>query len=249
MKQSMSECCKEWVEDEVKDDIEDNLAIAECAIEGINKRFEILIPTPEACLAFFGVVFDSIKDYVEKKKEKTGKYVLNISDHLAFAIDDGSTVADDMEEPGTFAFTLYHGNQPDTTVINTGDYENNSIEKCVKWLSDNIQEEKEALREISANAIMRLKEELNLRLGDEVLIFPLFVAIYDRMISWMTVEAKNQRELNELDDQKTIRFAGRMDVTVMTDPELVKLKPTVSDKLKTKNDDAAKKRMALLDRD
>ena len=236
---------KVWVEENITDDIQDNFTIAETAIPAIAEQFKIIIPGPELCLAYFGIVFDTIREYLEKNKEKSESVEISIADHIRFQIDDGSSVADDMEDPGTFAFTLYHGGKPDTTLIKAGDIESNTIERCSKWFSTNVQAQTKALKEISANAVVNLRDKINLTIGDEVIVIPLFVSIYDRMISFMENALKVQMTVDPLDDKKSIRFVGRMDVTIMSDPDLIVLKPTVSDKLNTKNDGAKKQ----IDRD
>lgn len=229
-----SKLIKRWVTDNIVDDIEDNIKIAQLAIRKLNDNFSVGFGSPETVLAFYGVVYDSIIEVLKEKREKKSSYNINIAGRFEIGYTD-SEENEDQEKMGSFVPYVFDLNSNKVTNKNVEDKK--SLEACIEWSSQNLKENPEVIKEISTKALTNLKDRIDLHLGHYEIIIPLFVNIHECMISYLKLK---QAEADEYETY--INFASCFDVFVRRNEEKeqnIEYCPTITMKLETKSDAVA----------
>ena len=222
---------RRWVNDNIIDDVDDNIKIAQLAIRKLNENFSAGFGSPETVLAFYGVTYESIMEVLKEKREKKSSYNINIAGRFEIGYTD-SEENEDMEKMGSFVPYIFDKNSNKKTNKNID--EKKSLEACIEWSSQNLKENPDVIKEISTVALKNLKDKVDLHFGHNEIIIPLFVNIHECLISYLKLK---QIENNEYETY--INFASCFDVFIRMNEEkeqTVEYCPTITMKLETKSD-------------
>lgn len=231
-----NELLKTWYENTVVEDQEDCNNIAGMATKECLKRWNIGIGSddePETVLGFYSCVYDTIIDELRSKRGDKNEFAINIADVVQIGYDDSNDDGE-QEKQGNFCPYIYDiGHKTDVDE----DPDLDSIERCVRWNSENIKAQKKTLSEIATNAVKNLHEQLDIHLGSPEAIFPVFTTIHEQLVLYMKIK---QAESGE--SEVMINFAGNFDVycrLIEGGDVVIEYSPKPSQKLGIKSDAGA----------
>lgn len=222
---------KQWIDEHLVNDIEDNMNIAFLAIENIGKKFSAAFKEPELVLATYGVIFQSIVEVLAEKRQDNSSYSINICDRFEIGYTDNND-NEDMEKMGSFVPYIYDLKCGKKTYDNVEKLK--TIEVCTSWLSQNNIDQTGVIKQISKVALKNLAEKIDFHLADWQLIIPFFIMIHESMIGYIKMKQAESGNYEEMID-----FCGCIDVFArMTEDKDVEIEfcPQVSMKLDIKSD-------------
>lgn len=231
-----NELLKTWYENTVVEDQEDCINIAGMANKECLRRWNIGLggeDEPEVALGFYSVVFNSIVDMLRSKRADNNEFAINIANVIEIGYDD-STDDGEQEKPGNFCPYIYDLGVK-TNIDEDPDHD--SIERCVRWNSENVKEQKKTLSEIASNAVKTLHESLDIHLGSTEAVFPLFTTIHEQLVEYMKTKQAESGTSTVM-----INFCGNFDIycrLVEGGDVAIEYAPKPSDKIGIKSDSTA----------
>lgn len=196
-----------YIKDNLIDDVELNMLIANVSMKAAKEKYNIGFTSPELVLGFYGVVFNTIMEALLSKRSDYSEYKINIADvfeigYTNFGDDDES------EKIGGFCPYIYNLDNKKKDYSET-DITSTSIDRCVQWNSKNIREQVKLIKDISVHAVKKLNDEINVPIGSNEVVFPLFVLIHEQMVSTLTLDMIDKQE-----NEKEFNFISCYDVKV-----------------------------------
>lgn len=230
-----------WIEDNVTENIEDIKIIGNIAHQRISDDLNIYMSREgendhySMPISVYGVIFESICDAIKDQRSSHNKFEVSIADRLI--IGYSSTSDEDDEKSGNFMVYLKH---KDKTIVEGGvdDNEIDPITLATRWNAANVNEHSELLKTISKNSKESISNDLDIILASSEQIIPIFCIIHESIVSYCKIKfaemEKNSFELN---------IAGLyiigIEIEDDTDDEVIYFEPSISLKLKFKDDTIA----------
>lgn len=229
----------EWLiyyETVVNEDVQEMLGAADTASQLVRKMFNIPIEPSEMYVAIWSKIFESIIIKLYSLEREYSNFEINIADRLIVGYSTSDN--DDDEKQGSFMPDMCH---LDTKPVDTSyDPTTNNLEKIVNWNMENVIEQPKIIKEISILAAKKMKEELNIQIGNAEIVMPLFVLFYEALVErakarWMELcKANTDKETPEYELSCIWFFICVREGKDMK-PQ-VYLKPTPTAKTSIKND-------------
>lgn len=230
--------CEAWVENNISEDKDEMNAIGELAIRNLNDNFAISLNSSCIPIAIYGTIFEVIKDVLKEKKEEYADYSINIANRVSIGYNNYDN--DDAEKNGNFGVFIKH--LTEATSLDTGlsDEENNTIELATQWNASNITNDIEVIQQISDKARKRLDVNLDLQIGSNELIMPIFITVHEAMLSVLAVK---KSELEVCDYELNMCGMYRAEISESEDGETsIKFTVPIDLRLEIKNDLTAQNR-------
>lgn len=229
---------EEWFYHNVVEDKDDINAIAELAIKQVDRLFNIKFKTNAAPIAVYAVIMDCIKAHLHAKEKDNSSYSINIADRLEIGFTSGfDTEDDDAEKGGNFCLYLKH--LPNDAVTASDPDERNSIALAVQWQAANVHKSIDDLKVIAGDGLNKLRQELDIFLGNPELVIPIFAAIHSQVIAYIQFK-KNAAGIDV--DDVSFNMAGLYEIGIIEEADgeyNIQFKPLVSDKGTFKSDERA----------
>lgn len=229
---------EEWFHNNVIEDLDDINAIGELAIKQVDRLFNVKFKTVAAPIAVYAVIMDCIKRYLHSKEAKNSSYSINIADRLEIGFTSGfETEDDDAEKGGNFCIYLKH--IPNDAVTASDPDEKNAIALAVQWQAANIHKSADDLKAIAGDGLNKLRQELDIFLGNPELVIPIFAAVHSQVIAY--IQFKKSAAGVDVDDI-SFNMAGLYEIGIIEEADgenTIQFKPLVSDKGTFKSDEKA----------
>lgn len=232
---------KKWFDENVLEDVDDLLAIANLANTIVDERISLGIGYPETTLAIYATIFDTIVDKIADFESTRDSFELNIANRLIIGYN--TTDNSDDEKVGNFMVYLNHPYEEYTTTIkqNKDDEDLDDNEKtvtlCVEWNAANVKEQATLITEIATAAKKAITEKLNIKTESAEFVIPLFCIIHEQIINYLRI-----KRVEEGVAEKEINCCGIYTVGIREtddgDEEIYYI-PSISLKLKFKDDKAS----------
>ena len=215
--------------DNLNEDVNENIEIANHAIDMVYRKYKIKFSSPRLVLGYYNKVYGVIKETLLSKRAKNSEYRINIANIVEIGYTDGDK-NEELEKMGSFVPYIMELNGHTNNEEEPGE---NSLEKCVQWNSKNIKEQKKIINEISVNAVKVCSDELDLTIGNPEIIIPVWVTIHEAMVNVMKLKLIDSKSFEIM-----VNFAGAFDVYCRkTDNGSdIEFSPMIEDKLDTKSD-------------
>lgn len=234
---------KDFVKENVVDDIEDIYNIIDVAAERISSDFDISGDKTNNdfedmlitifCKTYQTIVKQIHRHILERKDvtEDTG-FEIEFAKRLVIGYDNA--LNEEYEKNGGFMIYLkhlYHESSND----NNREYEDTSIELCTMWNSANITKDTEFIKKCASDTVKALND-LDIAIESQELIMPIFAYIYDALIQYVTIKRAETKEF-----KYTINFCSMFDVSALEGSEdsindVISLQPAIWSKLELKSD-------------
>lgn len=234
----MSNCTKSqnWFEKNCKEDQQDIAVIAGICEKELFDKLSITVKSEDIIMATYGVIFNTIMNYVKEQQDTCDTYSINIADRL----EVGYTNRDDESQEKVGNFMIYmkclEGASQEQEI---DEEESRSIELAAQWNAANITSNIEAIKEISQRAYKALDEEVDISLGSLELVMPIFCIIQESICSYVNIK---RVELDE--EEYEVNICNLCYVGSQVDEEAnayTYMRPTVAGKREFKNDKVAGK--------
>ena len=228
-----------YIKENLIDDVELNLLIAEVSKKAAFEKFNIDFTCPELVLGFYGVVFNTIMEVLLSKRSDNSEYKINIADVIEIGYTNFGD-DDESEKIGGFCPYIYNldNKKKDYSEV---DVMASSIDRCVQWNSKNIREQSGLIKDVATLAVKNLHDEITVPIGNSEIIFPLFVLIHEQMVSTLTLTM-----IDENESEKEFNFISCYDVKVRKEEDgkyTFGYKPNVTMKGSVKSDAINSKNM------
>lgn len=210
------------------EDQEDVITVCDTASMVFYSRFKFKIDDPKLYGVIFSKTFETILNVLEESTK----------DHLALNINmvnteigytSVNTETDEKEGNLMFYIRYLYGKKKEGV---KDDYDAKSKELCVQWNTENITENPDILRRISARAIEELKK-IDVIIGFSDLIIPLFVTTMESLIEFVQIHRKETKKF-----EYEINFLSCFYISCLEteDGDEISFRPSILSKLKIKND-------------
>jgi len=222
----------QFVEENVIDNLDDVYNIIDLASKELSSNFDIKINSNEIPITIFGVTFRTIVNLL-KEKSISGydKYKINIANRFEVGYDN--TTNDEYEKNGGFIIYIKHLYQNFSTVRER-EYDDDTITLCVEWNTTNITSDNDMIKTISTTTVSKLDSEYDIKLGTSECVIPIFVTIYDCLISYLKIERASRKE-----SEFEINFMGLFDIAAQEsddNEDIIRITPSIDLKLTIKSD-------------
>lgn len=231
---------EKWFRENVITDVSDVESIGVLALRACDDRFNLKLRKPQLIIAWFGVVYEEImKELIAMRNNDYIDFSVKICNRLEVGFSSG--IDDDHEKKGNlcpFIRHLYKQVKADTPDSTT------TLQNCVKWNALNNTTDIDYVSKVVTNSFKRLREEFEIFIEREELIMPVFITVYESLISYMRIR---RSEMNEF--EYSIQFANCFDITIIQNDseeedeslsgaitDIITITPTVSAKLDIKDD-------------
>lgn len=217
------------------EDREDNILILDNAGRTIHKKFSVSIEDPSIWGTIFYIVYNAIIEHIVSKEKEYSSYQLSVCDRFVVGYDNDED--EDNEKIGNFAIQIKdRGMNIDATDVD--DPTITAREKCVRWNAENVINQADDIRNIAIRS-RDLLQIAGIRLASPELIMPIFITIYQHLISFLKIR---RRELDQFEYQ--CNFMSCFYIYARESEQgddIIAIKPSIGDKLNAKNDEAANK--------
>lgn len=160
-------------------------------------------------------------------------FQIKICDRLVIGYTTNDNEED--EKNGNFMVSIKHLNCTKKN-YDTADPTATSRERTVQWNTNNIIEQPKLLREISIEAIERLKK-IDVTIGFEEAIIPIFVTTYEALIMYLKTKRKETDEFEfEINFMSCFYIGARESEDV---DDTIYIRPNIAFKLEIKDDATA----------
>lgn len=219
-----------WYHDTVIEDVKDCNTVANMAVKETLEKFDIGLDEQHT-LAIYCVTYDEIiRELMKKREDNPDRFVINIADVVKIGYDNIEE-DEDSETQGNFNVFIEHvGNTPENPDEGSS---TNSVDTCNQWLHSNIKEQRKIIETISAQAVKRLHEDLEIEIASSSVIIPIWVTIHRCLVEYLNVK---RSEKNESDC--FINFCNAMEVHCQLREDgstMIGYKPNISEKLNIKS--------------
>jgi hypothetical protein len=181
----------------------------------------------------FAKIYDAFRDKLVSLRSTYSDFEINIANRLAIGYDNSKDEEDEKEGN----FLIYINNLPfNRKDEKIEDPAIGSVERAVQWNTENVIEKPKIIREIAIDAMNKLKE-LDIPIGTEELIIPIFISVYEAMVNYIKI---HREELDEFEYE--VNFMCRFSIGVRKLAEdSIYIRPNINEKLMLKDDDLAEK--------
>lgn len=222
-----------WFETNIVDDKDEMLTIGKMAKNALYSEFLIHFPFDGTPISIFAQIYDAIISYLKSQQSTKD----SVSIELGKRLEIGYTTtfmdenAEELEKLGNSMVYLKYIDNSAKMHFDSSD--GGTVERCTKWAEANITTSLDAHKEITRIATKNLEKNLSMIIGQPSVIMPIFMTVFDHMIDFCKISYPEQKEF-----QYKINMAGCFEVCVMeTEDGLdISLKPSVSDKVRMKDD-------------
>lgn len=226
------------------DDRDINLIMAGIAKKAVYESFRILFEEEESLIAFYAITFDTIKKFLEDKRnkgdEEYNEYAINMCGRFEIGFTDSDNT--ENEKIGSFTPYMYHIEDSMFKQFETED-DAMTQERCCQWNAENITQQPKAIKDISTKALKMLDDVASLKFqSPEVIIGP-FCVIHSCIIEYLKEIFVNQYKVDDMDTYElSVNVMASYDAILHMKEDgtpSVGLKPSVSTKQEIKDDDKA----------
>lgn len=247
-----------WLEQNFPADMDDQTiiyTIADEAREILSDLLRVHFSEAESVIAFYAITFDSIKQVLEELKNKKvasrGKdkdenvyadYNINVCDRFEIGFTDSKNT--ENEKIGSFTPHMYHLESNLRPFVRE-DMERKSYELGSEWFVTNVHSNPEVLHRIGTLAFSRLKKEADIVFNENCteLIIAAFCMVHDTVIKTLKEVFEERYKVDDINTYEVnCNVMNCYDAILRKDKDgntKVSLKPSVSTKQETKNDDQA----------
>ena len=217
----------------VKEDEEHIITICSTASKQIWDRFKIRFDDPKLLGSCFIIIYEEFIRKLQDLQKTYSDFKIKMCDRLEMGYSTNDN--DEDEKSGNFMIYIRHLN---CTKKDYGieDPTEGPRERSVHWNTNNIIAQPELLREISINAVEKLKT-IDVAIGFEEAIIPIFVTVYESLIIYLKTKRKELDEFEfEINFMSCFYIGARESEDVDDD---VYIRPNIAFKLELKNDEKA----------
>ena len=217
-----------------REDEEDILRICSVASQKLNDLLKLPFDDPRLVGVIFSKTFDAILEELKSSEEKNSSAELNICNR--FVIGYTTTASDEEEKSGNFMIYINHLSTENHYERSEDIHERDPKELCVKWNTDNINENPSAIQRIQAIAVDKLKQ-IDVLIGGKDIIMPVFVLTYESLVDVIKIRRSETKEF-----EYEVNFLSCFNITAR-ETELgdsdISIRPNINAKLALKSDKLA----------
>lgn len=219
-----------WYRDTMVEDIEECRTVAEMAKTEVFKRFDIGVEI-EQVLAIYCLTYNEIiSKLIDKRKDEPDQFIINIADIIKIGYDNIDE-DEDAETQGNFNVFLEHvGNRPKQP---SADSYSDSIDACTQWMHSNVTEQRKIIEAIAAASIKSLHENVDIVIGEPVVIFPIWCTIHESLVKYVEVRRSEENQSDYF-----MNFCNALEIHCQLQEDgtvLITYKPNISEKLNIKS--------------
>lgn len=218
--------------EKTKEDEEHILTICETASKQIWDKFKIRFDDPRLLGTCFIVIYETFINKLKSLQENYSDFQIKICDRLEIGYTTNDN--EDDEKNGNFMISIRHLNC--SKKIYEMDPTESPRERAVHWNTDNIIAQPELLRQISIEAIEELKK-VEVTIGMEELIIPIFVTTYEALIMYLTTKRKEKDDFEFEINFMSCFYIGARETEDVDDD--IYIRPNIAFKLEIKDDNRA----------
>lgn len=212
------------------EDQEDIMTICETASKQIRDKLKVRFDDPRLLGAVFSKIYDAILNKLESMETEYSDFTINIADRVSIGYTTSEN--DEDEKEGNFMVFIRHMNS-NKKVDDVDDPTAKPHERAVQWNTENIIAQPDLLRNISVDAVEELKS-INVQIGTSELIIPIFVFVYEAIISYLKIKRREKNEFEfEVNFMSCFYIGARESEDEFDD---IYIRPNINSKLKLKND-------------
>lgn len=240
-----NELLEKYIEDIISEDYEENIQIAQLAKSELFRVWkigfdeeELKEEDPDAgaklVLGFYSKVYECIMEKLREKRADKSDYGIKIADIVLIGYDDSN---DDGESEKVGNFCPYISDMQHKKIDNDFDPEDTSIERCTRWMTENVKEQRKTITDIATNAMKKLSTDIAFHANSPTVIFPMFATIHEQLVEYMKLK-RAEEDVSEY----MINFCGCFDIySRLTEDgdSVIEYSPNPSQKLDTKSDATA----------
>ena len=179
----------------------------------------------------FAIIFDAILSKLEELERTHKDYQINIADRLV--IGYSTSEDDDDEKQGNFMVFLKHL-ENNKKIDKNFDPGLSPVQRAVEWNSVNIVTQTDTIREINEAAVSLLSQEIEVEIAQPELIMPIFVTIYDALVSFLKIRRNEKDEFEyEINFMNCFKIGVRENEDNLSDVYII---PNIESKLRLKSD-------------
>lgn len=228
-----------YYDENVIEDKEEIETICEVARKQLWERFhlkfgDVTKSDPEGAKmvgSCFAVIFDTILLKLEELERTHSDYQINIADRLVIGYNTSED--DDDEKQGNFMVFLKHL-ENNKKVEKNFDPSLKPVQRAVEWNSINILAQPDIIREISESAVSLLSSEIEVTIAQPELIMPIFVTVYDALVSFLKIRRNEKDEFEyEINFMNCFKIGVRENEDNLSDVYII---PNIESKLRLKSD-------------
>lgn len=229
-----------WFEQNVLTDVSEVESIGLLAIRSADNLFNLKLRKPQLVITWFGVVYEEIcKELINMRNNDFLDYHVTICGRIEFGYSAG--IDSDHEKQGNLCPYIKHlykqvkADKPDSTT---------TLQNCVKWNSLNNTTDIDYVSKVVTNSFNRLRNEFEIFIEREELVMPVFITVYESLISFMRIRRAEMKEY-----EYSLQFANCFEITIIQNDEadddqslagditdIITITPSVSLKLDIKDD-------------
>ena len=222
-----------FFEENVKEDEEHIFTICSTASKQIWDRFKIRFDDPKLLGTCFIVIYETFIEKLKSLQKEYSDFQIKICDRLEMGYTTNDNEED--EKSGNFMISIKHINCAKKN-YDTEDPTATSRERSVHWNTNNIIAQPELLRQISIDAVEKLKK-LEVTIGFEEIIIPMFVTVYESLVIYLKTKRK---ELDEFEFEINFMSCFYIGARESEDVEdTIYIRPNIAFKLELKDDASA----------
>lgn len=218
-----------WYMDTVIEDVTECRTVADMAVKAALEKFDIAVTT-EQMLAIYCLTYnETIKKLMEKREDEPEKFIINIANVVKIGYDNVE-YDEDAETSGNFNVFIENVGIKSTT---SDDAPDDSVDACNQWMHANVKEQRKIIESIAAATIKSLHEEVEIEIGEPVIIFPLWCTIHEELVEFAKVK---RSENNQYDYFMNFCNALEIHAQLQEDGTVqIVYKPNISEKLNIKS--------------
>ena len=235
---------KDYVKENVVDDVEDVYQIIDIAKERMKDSFDISGSGPndttidDELITIFCKTYETIVSHIyrhildrNKNNDDTG---FEIDVARRFVIGYDNALNEDYEKNGGFMIYVKHLYYNSTGEIDR-EYEDSTIELCAKWNSANILKNPEFIKKCAEDTV-KVLNAFDIAVESSETIMPIFIYIYDALTQYIVTKRAETKEF-----RYSINFCSMFDISALEGDEnnvsdVITIQPAIWSKLALKSD-------------
>ena len=221
----------EWFEENIHENHEDLIKIAEQVKKHLHETLSIGVEKGESIIAMYHHVFDTICKILKDYESKCTDSEIDVASMFKIGFD--TTENDDDEKQGNFMVYIRHLENHNALAILDED-EKKTINLAAMWNATNIKLNPEVMKEVASEALKVIESNLQMKLSNQEVVIPIFGVTHACIIDYVKTQ---RRDRKSSEFEVTVSDLYTVGCMVNDDgEEEIYFDPSISMKLRFKND-------------
>ena len=221
----------EWFEENVHENREDLIKIAEQAKKHLHETLSIGVEKGESIIAMYHQVFETICNTLKDFESKCTDSEIDVASLFKIGFD--TTENDDDEKQGNFMVYIRHMDNHNALALLDED-EKKTLNLCAMWNATNIKLNPEVMKDVASEALKAIESKLQMKLSNQEVVIPIFGVTHACIIEYVKAQRVG-RKLSEFEVTVTDLYTVGCMINDDGEEEIY-FDPSISMKLKFKND-------------